>query len=418
MTKFALFCHSLRSDWNHGNAHFLRGIAGEAQRRGFAVAAFEPEDSWSARNLAADQGPQALAEWRTVYPDLPLATYDPATFDLDRAVDGADLVLVHEWSEPALIAGLAARRRNGAHWLLLFHDTHHRMVSAPEELARFDLDGFDCVLAFGETLAESYRRLGWGRQVFTWHEAADLNVFRPVPEQPYERDLVWIGNWGDGERAAELDEFLVEPVKQLRLRTRVHGVRYPEAARATLARAGADYAGYLANFRAPKAFAAARMTVHVPRRPYATALPGIPTIRMFEALACGIPLVSAPWDDCEQLFTADADYLVARDGAAMRRHLATLRGDGAMRAALAAHGGATVAARHSCAHRVDELLAICAALGRDLSPPRRASEEPAGSHGHSGAPHGAPGTHEHSPTTLWKSKCSWVPGLPRSGIPG
>ena len=31
MAKIVLFCHSLRSDWNHGNAHFLRGIATELQ---------------------------------------------------------------------------------------------------------------------------------------------------------------------------------------------------------------------------------------------------------------------------------------------------------------------------------------------------------------------------------------------------
>ena len=49
----------------------------------------------------------------------------------------------------------------------------------------------------------------------------------------------------------------------------------------------------------PQAFARHRMTVHVPRRPYVEALPGIPTIRVFEALACGIPLVCAPWHDDE-----------------------------------------------------------------------------------------------------------------------
>src|SRR5205814_1919912 len=123
----------------------------------------------------------------------------------------------------------------------------------------------------------------------------------------------------------------------------------------------------LPNFRVPEAFAAARITVHIPRRPYTTALPGIPTIRVFEALACGIPLVSAPWEDCEALFTAGADYLPAGDGDEMRRHLATLRADPAPAASLAEHGRATVLARHSCAHRVDELLAICRQLGRELA---------------------------------------------------
>lgn len=50
-------------------------------------------------------------------------------------------------------------------------------------------------------------------------------------------------------------------------------------------------------------FAQFKVTIHVPRRPYTQALPGIPTIRLFEALACGIPLIGAPWDDVEGLFT-------------------------------------------------------------------------------------------------------------------
>lgn len=372
MAKIVLFCHSLRSDWNHGNAHFLRGIATELQRRGFDMQAFEPENGWSAVNLAKDAGPASLTAWRSVYPNLPVTTYKAEQIDLDRALDGADLVLVNEWTDPALIGRLAARRRAGAHFLLLFLDTHHRMVSAPDEMARLDLDGFDAVLAFGMALVDAYRRHGWGRRVYAWHEGADLRVFAPCPEIPQNHDLVWIGNWGDGERAAELHEFLIDPVSALGLSARVHGVRYPVDAQKALAAAGIEYAGYLANFEAPRAFAAARMTVHVPRRPYARLLPGIPTIRMFEALACGIPLVSAPWKDCEALFTAGEDYLVAQNGEEMQRHLASLRADPALRADLAAHGRATIVERHSCAHRVDELLSICTVLGRDLAEPAMA----------------------------------------------
>jgi spore maturation protein CgeB len=364
MAKLVLFCHSLRSDWNHGNAHFLRGIAREWQRRGMEVRAFEPADAWSTRNLAEEQGEAALDEWREAYPDLPVTVYDQARLDLDRALDGADLVLVHEWSEPALVSRIAAHRNAGGRYLLLFHDTHHRMITDPRAIAAFDLDGFDGVLAFGAVLAEAYRRRGWGRRVFTWHEAADLSVFHPCPDIERERDLVWVGNWGDDERTAELGEFLTEPVKALGLSARVHGVRYPAEGRAALTEAGIEFAGYLPNFRVPRAFAAARMTVHVPRRPYATALPGIPTIRVFEALACGIPLVSAPWHDSEGLFRPGDDYLVAVDGTAMQRHLRALRADPAFAVSVAARGRATVLARHSCAHRVDELLAICRELGQ------------------------------------------------------
>ena len=77
----------------------------------------------------------------------------------------------------------------------------------------------------------------------------------------------------------------------------------------------------------PAVFGAFKATLHVPRRPYVHALPGIPTIRPFEALACGIPLVCSPWEDAEGLFRPGHDYLVARNGAEMKRHLRALRDD-------------------------------------------------------------------------------------------
>lgn len=367
MPRLVLFCHSLRSDWNHGNAHFLRGVLSEAWHRGFEVLALEPADSWSAAHLSQDHGISALEAWREAYPPWPLAVYDPAQLDLDRVLDRADLVLVHEWNEPSLVAGIAAHRRSGGgSYLLLFHDTHHRMVSAPEAIGNLDLEGFDGVLAFGEVLREAYVRRGWGRRVFTWHEAADLRVFGPRPGVARQRDLVWIGNWGDAERNLELQEFLIEPVAALRLSARVHGVRYPEEAREALARSGIEFAGYLPNFLVAEAFAAASATVHIPRRPYVRMLPGIPTIRIFEALACAIPLVSAPWEDSEALFSPGEDFLSARNGAEMCVHLDAVRRDPALANMLARHGRAAIEARHSCAHRLDELLSICRALGRDL----------------------------------------------------
>ena len=133
---------------------------------------------------------------------------------------------------------------------------------------------------------------------------------------------------------------------------------YPGPARRLFAEAGIDYRGWLPNFEVPRVFVAHRVTVHVPRRPYVRALPGIPTIRVFEALACGIPLVSAPWTDSENLFRPGVDYLVAADGAAMRRQLYDVVHDDALAASLAQQGLRTILARHTCAHRVDELLAI------------------------------------------------------------
>ncbi|TPE51651.1 CgeB family protein [Amaricoccus solimangrovi] len=357
--RFLFYIHSLVSCWNHGNAHFLRGVMRELGRAGHDASALAPAGGWSVANLIAEQGARAPEDFHAAFPTLRSRDYDEE-FDHEAALDGADVVIVHEWTDPALVARIGRARRRGGSFLLLFHDTHHRAVSARGEIAALDLSGYDAVLAFGETLRERYLAAGWGRRVFTWHEAADTALFHP-PETPPEgplRDLVWIGNWGDGERSRELVEFLVEPVARLGLSATVHGVRYPDDALERLGQAGVDYRGWLANARAPEVFARHLMTVHVPRRPYVEALPGIPTIRPFEALACGIPLVCAPWEDAEGLFRPGRDYLVARDGAEMTRMLAALRDDAGMRAELARAGLETIRARHTCAHRVEELLAI------------------------------------------------------------
>jgi spore maturation protein CgeB len=360
--KIALFAHSLRSDWNHGNAHFLRGVASELVHRGHAVVAWEPADAWSAENLVRDHGASALDAWREAYPEIPVRAYALASLDPGEALDGVDLALVHEWNDPALVARVGAERARRPSLRALFHDTHHRAVTKPEELARYDLSGYDGVLAFGKVLAELYRSRGWGRRAFVWHEAADVRRFRPQPAEK-DGDLVFVGNWGDEERTAELRTFLLEPVRELGLSASVHGVRYPDVGRRALAAAGIAYRGWLPNHRAPEVLARHRVTVHVPRRPYAEALPGIPTIRPFEALACGIPLVCAPWDDAEGLFRPGRDYPVARDGAEMTRHLRAVLAEPSLGRALVESGLETIRARHTGAHRVDELLAIAAEIG-------------------------------------------------------
>jgi spore maturation protein CgeB len=359
--KFVLFYHSFVSCWNHGNAHFLRGVARELIALGHHVTVYEPSDGWSRANALRDGGAKALAEAARLVPGVDLRVYGPGGCDVAQAVDGADVVIVHEWNEPGLVSRLGQARRKSGRFLLMFHDTHHRGVTAPEEIERLDLDGYDGVLAFGEVLREVYLRRGWGRRVFTWHEAADTGLFRPLPCPRKSHDLIWIGNWGDGERSEELYQFLLEPIAELGLNARIHGVRYPEAVRDHLSALGISYEGWLPNHRAPEMFADARATVHVPRRPYVEALPGIPTIRVFEALASGIPLVSAPWNDTEGLFPSGS-YMTARNGEEMTAALRLLLTDSEFANHLVRTGLDAVAARHTCRHRVEELMDVVARL--------------------------------------------------------
>lgn len=360
--RFLFYTHSLVSDWNHGNAHFLRGVMRDLIRRGHEATALEPQGAWSRDNLIRDQGQAAVERFHTTFPELRTEVYDEG-FDHEAALSGADVVVVHEWTEPDLVLQIGKARRNGGRFTLLFHDTHHRAVSAQEDIAGLDLSDYDGILAFGETLRQRYLKAGWGRNVFTWHEAADTSLFKPMPEVEKTGDLIWIGNWGDDERTAEIAEFLVRPAKELALDATVRGVRYPDVALLSLEDAGIRYDGWIANADAPRAFAQHRVTMHIPRRPYVENLPGIPTIRVFEALACGIPLISAPWDDAEQLFRPGTDFLVARNGNEMKESLRRILSDPQLASELSISGLETIRSRHTCRHRVDELLGVLAACG-------------------------------------------------------
>jgi spore maturation protein CgeB len=355
--RFVIFTHSLVSDWNHGNAHFLRGVASELVELGHDVRIFEPRDGWSLQNLVAERGWNAILEFERAYPRIRSTSYDLESLDLATALDRADVAIVHEWNSHQLVQRIGEYRARHRSLRLFFHDTHHRSVTDRDSMAAYDLRHYDGVLAYGGVIGDIYRERGWAACAWTWHEAADTRVFYRRGARK-EGDVVWIGNWGDEERTAEIREFLIEPVSALGLKAAVYGVRYPPAAVAELADSGIEYRGWLPNYRVPEVFARFRVAVHIPRRPYARALPGIPTIRPFEALACEIPLLSAPWRDVDELFRPGRDFLFAGNGAEMTVHLRAVLSDPGLARSLAASGLETVRSRHTCSHRVQQLLEI------------------------------------------------------------
>lgn len=360
--KIVLFYHSLASDWNHGNAHFLRGVVSELIRKGHEVKVYEPENGWSLKNLVNDHGAEKACEYQTYYPGLETNCYAPEKPDYANMLTGADLVIVHEWNPHELVKTVGEKKTEFG-YKLLFHDTHHRAVSDTKSMSQYDFSNYDGALVFGEVLRNIYREKGWIKNVWTWHEAADTELFEPLPEVEKEGDLVWIGNWGDNERTEELMELLIKPIKELGLKAKFYGVRYPQIALDALADAGIEYGGYLPNYKVPEVFARYKVTVHVPRRHYVEILPGIPTIRPFEALACGIPLISTQWKDEEHLFTPGEDYLIANDGEKVKDQLQKILQDPSLAKQIAESGRKTISNKHTCRHRVEELETIAEKLG-------------------------------------------------------
>jgi len=367
--KIRIFAHSWISDWNHGNAHFLRGLANELTTLGHEVRCYEELNSWSMTNLIQEGiqvATHAFRNFRAAFPTLDVRFYqnDNSLSDfLNEELHGADIVIIHEWNAPAVVESILSLKRKLGFKALL-HDTHHRAYTNPKEILRFPLSTFDGVLAFGEAIRRIYVE-GFGlAKAWTLQEAADTAHFRPLAMEK-DTDVIWVGNWGDEERTQELEEFLIGPGSALRDRSiAVHGVRYPEHARGKLADAGIEYRGYLSNLEAPQAYARSLLGLHVPRRFYSNGLSGVPTIRVFEVLACGVPLVCSPWTDTEGLFRPGQDYVCVPDGHAMQAEIRYLLQDEKARQQIAANGRETIEQRHTCRHRAQQLLEICEELGR------------------------------------------------------
>ncbi len=367
--NIALFCHSLVSDWNHGNAHFLRGLVRSLGRMGHKVRSYEELGSWSLTNLMRCEGERAIEAvdyFRRSYSDLDIRFYKlDANFQrfLEEELREIDVVLLHEWNPPPVVNNVLALKKKFG-FIALLHDSHHRAYTQAGEMLKFHLHLLDGVLAFGEAIRRIYTD-GFGiPKAWTFHEAADVDSFRPL-DRPREIDVIWIGNWGDEERTRELREFLIEPASALEgKRVVVHGVRYPDSALEQFRAAGIEYRGYLPNLFAPEAYAESRVTLHVPRQQYANGLSGIPTIRVFEALACGIPLVCSPWNDEEHLFDPGEDYLVVNNGKHMTAELQHLLRDSKARRQIGDHGLKTIRQRHTCAHRAEQLISICEEIAR------------------------------------------------------
>jgi spore maturation protein CgeB len=363
--RIFLFYHSLISDWNHGNAHFLRGIVNALLEDGHDVTVYEQLNGWSFSNMIADAGMEPVDDFKRRFPKQKIIFYNEENFSTDFLND-ADLVIVHEWNSPDLIQKIGTHHKLNGDYILLFHDTHHRSVTDHDNMQRNDLSGYDGVLAFGDIIKNIYLANNWARQAWTWHEAADVTMFHPVDPRPAsEGDLVWVGNWGDNERNQELLEFIIKPVKELKLKAKFYGVRYPAEALRALNDAGIEYGGWLPNYKVPEVFARYRVTVHVPRLPYVQALPGIPTIRPFEAMACGIPLISAPWKDTEGLFRQNKDYLMVENSDQMKQALSRVLEDKSLSQSLMAHGLETIRSKHTCHHRKDQLIDIYSSLKKN-----------------------------------------------------
>ena len=363
--KLIVFGLTVSSSWGNGHATLWRGLIRALARRGWRVVFFERDVPYyaGARDLWVLEGGELV-----LYPD-----WDQVRDVAARHLADADAAMVTSFCPDGIAAtGLVLDAPRPLH---VFYD-----LDTPVTLERLEqgqplsyigprgLGDFDIVLSYtgGGALDALRDRLG-ARAAAPLYGHVDPDVHRPAAPRPdFAGDLSYIGTYAP-DRQAALEDLLVQPARRRPdLRFVIAGAQYPDSF---------PWAGnifflrHLAPGDHPAFYASSRLTLNVTRQAMAR-MGWCPSGRLFEAAACGAPVLSDAWPGLEAFFAPGREILLARgtDDA-----LAALDLPGAELRRIGAAARERVLDEHTSARRAAELESLFASA-RQAAPAPTAME--------------------------------------------
>ena len=364
--KLVIFGLTISSSWGNGHATVWRGLCRELARRRHQVVFFEKNVSYYAahRDLYEIHGGKLI-----LYDD-----WSDTLWQAREHLADADVAMVTSYCPDGISAAEAVL---GSRPLKVFYD-----LDTPVTLQQLDagkslpyigaagLRDFDVVLSFtgGQALMDLQRRLGAKRAV-ALYGSVDPEVHRPVPPlESYRADLSYMGTYAE-DRQATLDALFLEPARRLpERRFLIAGAQYPP----TFAwLANLFFVRHIAPPDHPALYSSSRLTLNVTRRAMAQ-VGYCPSGRIFEAAACGTPIVTDCWDGLESFFQPNEEILVARQTADV---LAALELTDDELARIARQARERAIQEHSAARRARELEAILGSVVVDEPGPLAAAAE-------------------------------------------
>ncbi len=347
--KLLVFGLTISSSWGNGHATLWRGLAKALARQRHQLVFFERDVPYyaAARDLYDVPGGELVlyGEWNEI------------ALHAQRHVLDADVAIVTSYGPDALVAtDLIASHGRG---LRVFYD-----LDTPVTLALLASGGnvpyvggrglvdFDLVLSYtgGAALAELRSRLG-ARRVAPLYGHVDPEVHRPAAPLPhYRADLSYLGTYS-ADRQSGLETFMINPARQrLERRFLIGGAQYPQDFPWS---PNIYFVRHLPPTEHPAFFSSSRLTLNVTRAAMARC-GWCPSGRLFEAAACGAPVLTDGWDGLDDFFTPGSEILVARTQADALAALDLDDGE------LARIGGAArerTLDQHTSARRAEELIA-------------------------------------------------------------
>jgi spore maturation protein CgeB len=371
---FAFLGLSLRSAWGNGHATTYRALIRALRTRGHRIRFYECDRSWYADNQDL---PRDLASCLVLYDD-PESLRDEHGGD----ITAADVVVLGSFvPEGARITDWLLRT---VHGVTAFYD-----IDTPVTMGKLREGGcnylrsdqiaeFGVYLSFtGGPFLDRLRRR-YGARAVALYCAVDAERYAPS-RTPAQYDLGYLGTYSD-DRQPLLQRNLLDVAEQWPGgRFAVAGPQYPESI---------DWPGnvtrieHLAPARHRAFYNAQRFTLNLTRADMVAA-GWSPSVRLFEAAACGVPIISDAWPGIEAFFAPDDEILLAHEPAQV---LAWLRDTPeTRRRALGAAARRRVLAEHTAEHRAETLERYIEravprrhTIGSDESRPNRNSPTEAG----------------------------------------
>ncbi len=299
-----VFCGlSITSSWGNGHAANYRALVRELTARGHEVIFCEREVPWYADHRDLADPPWGRTSLYASLEEL------KAWHSGDVAT--ADLVIVGSYVPEGLaVCEWVLGNAGGA---TAFYDidtpvTIEKLRAGDREYLSPELvDRFDIYLSFtGGPIVEVLEEEFGARHAVVFHCLVDPDAYRPV-EVEARWELGYLGTYRD-DRQPALERLLLEPAELLpEERFAVAGPEYPEGIRWP---SNVDRAEHVAPAEHATFYGAQRFTLNVTRAQMRQA-GWSPSVRLFEAAACGVPVISDRWDGLDQLFEPDKEILVA-----------------------------------------------------------------------------------------------------------
>lgn len=347
--KFVVFGLTISSSWGNGHATLWRGLCKALARRHCRVVFFERDVPYyaGARDLHEVPGGRLV-----LYPD-----WDAVVAEAGAELRDADVAIVTSYCPDGIAATALVTACDRA--LKLFYDLDTPVtlaaLSSGAEVPYIGARGlcdFDLVLSYtgGAALATLRSRLG-ARRVAPLYGHVDPQLHRPAAALPhYRSDLSYLGTHS-ADRQAALEGLLLAPARQRpQCRFLIGGAQYPHDFPWA---PNLYFVRHLPPDEHSSFFSSSRLTLNLTRAAMAR-MGWCPSGRLFEATACGTPVMTDEWEGLDRFFTPGVEILLARGADDV---VGALDRDDAELARIARAGRERTLAQHTSERRADELLA-------------------------------------------------------------